>query len=60
MTGFNVVKTIGTITSIVRTINTLKDSNNSTALILQLFYMERLFTHCNYSSVGVSSTVFPN
>ena len=31
MTGFDVFKTIGTITSIVRAINALKDSNNSTA-----------------------------
>lgn len=31
MTGFDVLKTIGTIASIVRTINALKDSNNSTA-----------------------------
>ena len=31
MTGFDVFKTIGTIISIVRAINALKDSNNSTA-----------------------------
>lgn len=31
MTGFDVFKTIGTIATIVRTINALKDSNNSTA-----------------------------
>ena len=31
MTGFDVFKVIGTITTIVRTINALKDSNNSTA-----------------------------
>ena len=34
MTGFDVLKTIGTITSIVRIINALKDSNNSTAVDL--------------------------
>ena len=31
MTGFEVFKDIGIIASIVRTINALKDSNNSTA-----------------------------
>ena len=31
MTGFDVFKTIGTIATIVGTINALKDSNNSTA-----------------------------
>ncbi len=31
MTGFDVFKTIGTIATVVRTINALKDSNNSTA-----------------------------
>ena len=31
MTGFDIFKVIGTIATIVRTINALKDSNNSTS-----------------------------
>ena len=50
MTGFDVLKTIGTIASIVRTINALKDSNNSTA--------EELFKESCIEAVKQSASNF--